>query len=80
MRVVAVLNIFILSGLALVVAIRAGLLLPEWMSFSRGAIWVVIAYCVVGGILNTITPSRIERIWAPLVWILLAASIVVGRG
>ncbi|MFN8777624.1 MAG: hypothetical protein ACK5XV_12760 [Flavobacteriales bacterium] len=41
MRVVAVVNVFILAGMAVVVLSRAGVILPSLMPFSKIAIWVV---------------------------------------
>jgi hypothetical protein len=78
MRVVAVINIFILGLIALVVLSRAGLLFPELLSFSRVAIWFVVGFWAVGTVLNTITPSKIERIWAPLALVQLIISITIA--
>ena len=78
MRVVAVLNAVLLTGLASIVLIRAGLIFPSLLSFSAVAIWVVVVSFVSGTIMNIITPSKIERIWAPVAFIQLLTSLIVA--
>ena len=78
MRFVAVLNIFIPGFMALIVLSRAEVILPAMRGFSEIAIWVVVVFYFVSTILNTITPSRIERIWAPVAFILLVSGIIVA--
>ena len=78
MRAVAVLNIFVMAAMALVVLSRAGLLLPGLMPVARVAIWVVVVMYLAGTVMNTITPSKIERIWAPVALLLFVASLVVA--
>ncbi|MDG6224075.1 MAG: hypothetical protein QCI82_01015 [Candidatus Thermoplasmatota archaeon] len=78
MRIVAVSNMFILAALIVIVLARAELVLPSLYTFSRYAIWAVVLFTVVGTIMNTITPSRIERIWAPVTALSLIASLIVA--
>jgi len=78
MRVVAVINIFLLAFFALVVLIRAELLLPQLFQFSRIAIWFIVVYSAIGTVLNTITPSKIERIWAPVAGLQLITSMLIA--
>lgn len=78
MRVVAVVNIVVLTVMALVVLSRAGLILTNWMTFSKTAIWFVVVMFVAGTIMNTITPSKIERIWAPVALLQLITSCIVA--
>jgi len=78
MRVVAVANIFVLVLISLIVLVRAEMILPQLFSFSRIAIWFVVAFSAIGTILNTITPSKIERIWAPVALIQLITSFVLA--
>lgn len=66
MRVLAVVNMIVLAGLAGVVLSRAQILLPQLFEFSKTAIWVIAAFFLLAAIMNTVTPSRIERIWAPV--------------
>ena len=78
MRVVAVVNMIILSFLMMIVLVNAGLILPQFMSFSEIAIWVAVAFYGIGTVLNSITPSKIERIWAPVAAIQLITTILVA--
>ena len=81
MRVEAVFGIAILGLMAAVVLSRAGVVLPRWSRASRWLVWVIVAYGVVGLVLNLITPSGGERlIWAPVAFVLLACSLVVATG
>lgn len=78
MRIVAVVNMILLSFLMMIVLVNAGLILPQLMSFSEIAIWFVVAFYSIGTVLNTITPSKIERIWAPVAAIQLVTTILVA--
>lgn len=79
MRWLAVLNMFILAFVALVVLSRAGLVLPDMLSFSRTAIWVAVVMAFAGTVMNTITPSKIERIiWAPVALLQFVTGLVVA--
>src|SRR5690554_1190514 len=78
MRIVAIVNIIILLIFGCIVLSRAGLYFPEIYTFSRTAIWAVVVFMGLGTIMNSITPSRIERIWAPVAGIQLIASIIIA--
>jgi hypothetical protein len=78
MRIVAVVNMILLSILMMIVLVNAGLILPQFFSFSEIAIWFVVCFYGIGTVLNTITPSKIERIWAPVVAIQLITTIMVA--
>ena len=78
MRMVAVVNMILLSVLMMIVLVNAGLILPQFMAFSEIAIWFVVVFYGIGTVLNTITPSKIERIWAPVAAIQLITTIVVA--
>ena len=78
MRFLTIINIAILGFFTLIVLSRAGLLLPKTMPFSKIAIWVVAVFTLAGTIMNTITPSKIERIWAPVALLQLITSITVA--
>ncbi len=78
MRVVAMVNMIVLSVLSIVVLIRAKLMLPQFYEISRFAIWLVIGFAAISVVLNTITKSKIERIWIPVTLIQLITSIVVA--
>jgi len=78
MRVVSLINSFILSIIAVIVLIKADIILPQYKSVSNIAIYFVVAFSAVATFLNIITPSKIERkIWAPVTALLLTASIIV---
>ena len=78
MRWVAILNAIVLLVLIMIVVIRAGLIFPELVMYSRIAIWGVVLFALVGTILNSITPSKIERIWVPVALIQLISSVIVA--
>lgn len=78
MRWVAILNAIVLLVLIMIVVIRAGLIFPELLFYSSIAIWVVVLFALIGTILNSITPSKIERIWAPVALIQLISSAMVA--
>lgn len=78
MRGVAIINIIILCFMAAMVLSRADLLFPQLKPVSNIAIWFVIAFFCLGTVLNTITPSKIERIWAPVAFVQLVTSIMVA--
>jgi hypothetical protein len=80
MRFVAILNILVLTFIAAIVSIKAGLLWPTLLPMSKVAIWGAVLFSAAGAVMNTITPSKIERIWAPVTWILLGTSIIVAVG
>lgn len=80
MRVASVASAVVLVVLALVVLIRAGLLLPRWHSLSQRVIWVVVAYCGVAILAHIFTPSKWERIvWLPAAVILFITGLLVAR-
>jgi hypothetical protein len=78
MRVVALLNALFLSLLIVIVDIRAGMLLFEFKDFSYYAIWFVVAFSAISVLLNSITNSKIERIWIPFTIIHFITSLVVA--
>lgn len=78
MRVVALVNILVLVLIALIVLVKAEIILLHLFSISKVAIWFVVGFSALGTVLNTITPSKIERIWAPVAAIQLITSLVVA--
>lgn len=80
MRLAAVVQIVLLVLIVGVVLTRAGIVLDEFQLFSQSAIWLVVAFCMLGTILNTITPSKKERmLWAPVNLVLLVCSVVIAN-
>ncbi len=78
MRIVAIINMIILSFIVAIVLSQADLLLPQLKSISSIAIWFVVVFFGIGTVLNIITPSKIERIWAPVSLTQLITSIIVA--
>jgi hypothetical protein len=78
MRVVAVMNMVILSFIAAVVLSVADLLFTRLKPISSIVIWVIVVFFIIGTIMNTITPSKIERIWAPVTLFQLITSLIVA--
>lgn len=54
---------------------RADWVLPDLAPYARGSAWVVVGFFGQATVMNTITPSKIERIWAPVA---LAQAITAG--
>lgn len=80
MRAAAAGSIILLSAFAAIVAARAGLALPRWRRASERLVWVVVAYTVVGVVLNAATPSARERmLWLPVALVLAWCAITVAR-
>ena len=80
MRVSAVVQMILLVFIALVVLTRAGLVLNGFFEFSKSAIWFVVALNVVSAVMNTITPSKKERmLWAPITIVMVICAFIVAR-
>ena len=78
LRVAAVVQAIVVTGMAAVVLSRAGLLALDF-PHARRLTWVVVAVGAIGLVLNVITPSAGERaIWVPVAFLLLASSLVVA--
>ncbi len=78
MRLVALVNILVILFTAVIVLSRAGFAFNGMRGFSEAAIWFVVGFFCLGTIMNSITPSKIERIWAPVAFIQFLCSIVIG--
>ncbi len=79
MRLVCLLQVFILAVLGTIVFTRARIIFPEWFSASRTIVWGVVAFSALSVVANLATPSKWERIvWAPVTVVLLACSILVA--
>lgn len=80
MRAAAVGSAMLLSALGAIIAARAGLAFPRWRRPARRLVWVVVAYTLVGVVLNAATPSAGERaLWLPVTVVLAACAVVVAR-
>ncbi len=79
MRVAALCQALMLGVMAAVVLCRAGLVLPQWAHESVALTWGVVAFSMVGVVLNAVTSSTGERrIWLPVALVLLACSLTVA--
>ena len=78
MRMVAVINMILLSFIATIVLSEAGLMFLQLKTISSIGIWFVVVFFFIGTIMNSITPSKIERIWAPVALIQMITSIIVA--
>ena len=79
MRIAALVQIVVLVFIALIVLTRADVILDEFSSLSKSVIWAVVVFSLVGAILNTITPSKKERmLWAPVSLVLLICATYVA--
>lgn len=80
MRAAAAVSALLLIAFGAIVASRAGLALPRWSRLARRLIWVVVAYTVVGVVLNAATPSARERmLWLPVALVLAWCALTVAR-
>ena len=80
MKVVAIINMVILFFFVAIVLSKSDLLFPQLKPISNIGIWFVTAFMFIGTILNTITPSKIERIWAPVALFQLITSLILAIG
>ena len=81
LRIAALVQAALIVGMAAIVLWRAGLILAGWSRVSRWLVWVVVAVTAMRLVLNLITPSAGEQaLWAPVLLLLLASSVVVARG
>jgi len=78
MRIVAVVNMVILGFLAAIVLSKANVYFVQLKPITSIGIWVVVGFSAIGTILNTITPSKIERIWAPLALVQFITSLLIA--
>ena len=78
MRIVAVINMILLGFFTMVVLSEAELLFPILKSISGIGIWVIAVFFLIGTVMNTITPSKIERIWAPVAAIQFVTSLIIA--
>lgn len=79
MRIAALLQIILLLVLAIIVLIKSGGAFSQFYSIGKTGIWFVVAFFVLGSLVNLFTPSKGERaIWAPVNILLLITSLIVG--
>lgn len=78
-RWIPLVSVLLLLCFAIIVETKAGNLLTDWKKISEIAVWVVVAYCGLGVLANSATPSKWERrIWLPVVTAALICSLIVA--
>ena len=78
MRVVAVVNMLLLGFIGAVVMARADVMFANLKPIANIGIWIVVVFFAAGTIMNTITKSKIERIWAPVALLQLISSLIIA--
>lgn len=79
MRVVCLFMIALYAVMALVLAARVELAMPQWFALSRTLTWVIVVIMALGVVGNLATRSVWERrIWAPVAIVLLVCSVVIA--
>ncbi|MFE6078234.1 hypothetical protein ACFVQB_27640 [Paenibacillus sp. NPDC057886] len=79
MRFACLFQIAILAFMGIIVLSKSGMLLPGWSTFADIASQFIVAYLVLGTILNLITRGVWERrIWAPVTLLMLISSIIIA--
>lgn len=79
MRIAALFSAMLLAGFVAIVLARAELALIGLRSLSSKLVWAVAAYCLMGSVLNYITPSKRERaLWFPVVVAMLICCLCVA--
>jgi hypothetical protein len=58
MRIVAVINIILLSFITTIALSEADIMLPQLKTISSIGIWFVVVFFSIGTIMNATTPSR----------------------
>ena len=59
--------------------VRCGVILPRLFQLSKRLMWLVVALNALALVLNTITPSEVERLlWAPIAALGLVSSFFVA--
>lgn len=78
-RAVAGVSAVLLIGMIAIVRARAGLVAGSWAVRGARLVWLVVGYCVLGVVLNAVTPSAAERrLWLPVVALMLVSSLRVA--
>ena len=70
----------ILGFIAIIVLSEADILLPQLKTISSNCNLVCSCIFFIGTIMNTITRSKIERIWAPVALIQMITALIIGIG
>ena len=71
-------NILLLIFFGIIIVSCRGLFFPTLLEISKIAIWFVVVFFFISTILNAVTPSKIERIWAPIAFVQFIATLVIA--
>lgn len=82
LRIASVVAIVILGFLAWLVAAAAGIVAvaPLPATWLIPAIWVAASYFALGAVVNLISRSPIERVWAPVALATAICCVIVAAG
>jgi len=64
---------------AVVTLAAAGIIDAFNPSFARGYLWFLTAYSGVGIIMNAVSRSKIERLWAPYIATMFVLGLIILR-
>ncbi|GMQ30684.1 hypothetical protein [Algoriphagus confluentis] len=78
MRLVAVINMLLLGCFIPLVLSRAGLLFSALYPIASPGIWFLVVFFALGTVMNSITPSKAERIWAPVAFFQFLTTLVIA--
>lgn len=78
MRVIAIVNALILLFFIAIIIAESGFGFDSLKWISGIGIWVVSAFFLISTVMNSITPSKIERIWAPVSLITMVACLIIA--
>lgn len=57
---------------------RGGLAAFDWLPARGAAIWVLVAFFAIGAVLNLISRSKVERLWAPVAFTASVCALVLA--
>ena len=78
-RLAALVQAVLLALLAVIVLIRARIILPDFFEATDIGIWIVVFIYAISLVMNLITPSKWEKIlWVPVALILTVGSLVIA--
>lgn len=78
-RLIPIVSIVIIAFFVAIVLARAGIALLPWSDLSQQGIWFVVAYCALGVVANSATPSKRERrLWVPVLLVMLSLSLYLA--
>ncbi len=78
MRVIPLLSAVFLSFIIFIVLIKTKIIFQNGFFLSPYEIWFVVFFSFIQVILHIITPSKIEKIWLPLVSIMFITSLLIA--